>query len=251
MQEDHVPSIGARSWTILLVASICGANVGDILTQFLVMGFVGRMLLLAAVLTLIFTGERYDRSKTHAWYWMAVVIIQAASTKLGDFLTIDLGFGRGAVIASLAALLVITFVVVRSSTAFFISEHMIARPGAAAKPMADAAHWMAMVVASTLGSVASDFCTLGLGLGAVRGSLLLTGLLVGIFWLQRLRGTNRMLFYWLAITLVRADGNALGDVIVRNSHLPAGLPLSATLTAIAMVVLLFLWPRDSGRMPRA
>ncbi len=241
MQDVHVPSLGLRSWAVFMIASVFGANLGDFVTGHLALGFTGRMLVLVAVLVAIFTAERYDRSKTQAWYWMAVVVIQAASTKLADFSTIELGFGRVAVIAGLAVLLVATFVVARSSPTLLISTHMISRPGRAAKPMADSAHWVAMVVASTLGSVAADAVTFGLGFGAPRASVILSALAAVAFCLHRLPQANRLLVYWLTVAAVRAVGNAVGDVLVRDPRLALGLPLSTALTGALMAAVLVLW----------
>ena len=181
MQDVHVPPLTLRSWTVFMIASVFGANLGDFISVYLALGFTVRMLALLAVLVAIFTFEKYDRSTTQAWYWMAVIVIQAASTKLADFSTIELGFGRFAVIVGLAVLLAATFVVARSSPSLLISTHMISRPGRAAKPMADSAHWVAMVVASTLGSVAADAFGIGLGLGPLRSAVILPS------WRTRIR----------------------------------------------------------------
>ncbi len=246
MQDVHVPSLSLRSWAVFMIASVFGANMGDFVSEHLALGFTGRILVLAAVLAAIFTAERYDRSKTQAWYWMAVVVIQAASTKLADFSTTELGFGRAAVIVGLAVLLAATFVVARSSPSLLISTHMISRPGRAAKPMADAAHWVGMIVASMLGSVAADVFTLGLGLGALRAAIALLAITAGVSCLWRLPKANRLLVYWLTIAVILAAGTAMADVLVRGRAFALGLPLSTALTCAAMVSLQLLW-----REPRA
>lgn len=241
MQDVHVPSLSLRSWAVFMIASVFGANLGDYVAEHLALGFTGRILVLAAVLVAIFTGERYDRSKTQAWYWMAVVVIQAGSTKLADFSTIELGFGRAAVIVGLTVLLAATFVVARSSPSLLISTHMISRPGRAAKPMADSAHWVAMVMASMIGSVAADAISLGLGFGALRASVILLALAAVVYCLHRLPRANRLLVYWLTVAAIRAVGNAVGDVLARDPRLALGLPLSTALTGVLMVAVLFLW----------
>jgi uncharacterized membrane-anchored protein len=245
MQDVHVPPLSLRSWAVFMIASVFGANLGDFMSVDLALGFTFRMLALLAVLVAIFTFEQYDRSKTQAWYWTAIIVIQAASTKLADFSTTELGFGRFAVIAGLAVLLAATFVVARSSPSLLISTHMISRPGRAAKPMADSAHWVAMVVASTLGSVAADAFTIGLGLGALRSSVILMALTAVAVSLQRLPQANRLLIYWLTVAALRAVGNAVGDVLARDPHLALGLPLSTAMTGALMAAVLLLW-REPG-----
>lgn len=239
MREDHVPSIGPRFWFVLTIASVFGANLGDLLTAHLALGFMGRMLVFAAVLAAILIGERYDRSRTEACYWLVVIVIQAASTKLADFSAVDLGVGRLVLMAGLAVLLLATFRVLRSSTMLLVSTHIISRPGAAAKPLTDAAHWTAMVLASTLGAAASDFFSIGLGLGPFRAAMILSVLLAIGFRLYRLPNANHLFVFWLTSTAIRALGNALGDLLAEN----AGLRVSTALGGAMLVALLLLWPK--------
>ena len=245
MQDEHVPSVGVRYWGILFTASLLGANLANLLADHFAMGLFGRLLVLAAVLAAVFLAERLDRSRTDVCYWMAVVVIQAASTRLADFSTIDLGVGRLAVIAILAVILVATFRILRSSPMLVISTHMISRPGAAAKPMADIAHWTTMMVASTLGTVTSEFIIHGLGFGAMWACVILVVLLGVSFAIHRLPGVNLLLIYWLTSTVVRGFGNAYGDLLTKNVHLPVGLPLSTELSCVLMFALLLLWPRPT------
>lgn len=243
MREDHVPSIGPRFWVVLLIASVFGTNLGDLLTAHLPLGFTGRMLVLAALLAAILIGERYDRSRTEACYWMVVIVVQAASTKLADFSAVDLGLGRLALVAALAVLLMATFRILRSHTMLFVSTHIISRQGAAARPLTDAAHWTAMVLASTLGAAASDFFSIGLGLGPFRAAMILSVPLVVSFSLYRLPSANRLFVFWLTGTAIRALGTAIGDLAVGKAH----LPVSTALIGVMLVALLLLWPKPQLR----
>lgn len=243
MLDQHVPSIGPRYWAVLFAASLLGSNLGDFLGDHLAAGFFGRMLVLAAALAAIFFAERHDRSRTDICYWLAVVVIQAASIRLADLSTIDLGFGRLATAIGLAVILVATFRILRSSPMLVISTHMISRPGAAAKPMTDAAHWTAMVVASTLGTVASDFIIYGMDLGALGACIVLIVLLGLSYGIERLPGMNLLLLYWLTSTIVRGLGNAYGELITKDPNLPVDPPLGTALSSGLLVALLLLWPR--------
>lgn len=242
MQEDHIPSIGPRFWVAFMITSVFGANLGD-LADSLALGNLGRMLVLAALLAVVFIGERYDRSRTEICYWVAVVIIQAASTRLADFSEVNLGLGGLVLVGSLAVLIVAAFWIMRSPTMLTISTYMISRPGAAAKPLADSAHWTAMVLASTLGAAASDFLAVGLHLGPSRATMILSVLLAVSFCLHRLPSANRLFVYWLTSTIMRALGPAVADLLTRNTLAPVRLPVSATLSGAMLVALLLLWPK--------
>lgn len=239
MREDHVPSIGPRIWLGVLAASVFGTNTGDLLSAHLALGFVGRLGVVVVAMAAIFAGERYDRSKTEAWYWAAAVVIQAAATRLCDFLTIDLRLGRIEIIVGASVLLALIVVTVRSGEKFVISTHMVTRPGRAARPIVDATHWMSMVVASTLGAVASDFLAIGLGIGMPGTLAILSVMVLVAFGLQRLPEVDVLLVYWLTGTLIRATGTTVGDLLAKA----AGLPLSTLLTGAVLVALIVAWRR--------
>ena len=235
MHDDHVPSIGLRTWTVFVAASIFGGNIGDIVTRHLGSGLVDHMLAAAAILAAIFICERNDWSKTHAWYWMAVVTLQSAATMLVDFSTIKLGFGRAAVLASLSVILLMAFELSRSSSTLIVLTHLMTRPGAAAKPVTDLGYWMTMMMVSMMGVVSADSLTFGLRVGALGSSLILLALLGGIFWLRRQPKANRLLVYWMKVVIIRAAGTAIGDFLAGHRYLDLGLPTSATLTGAATV----------------
>jgi uncharacterized membrane-anchored protein len=196
-------------------------------------------------LAAIFNRERVDRSKTDAWYWMAVLVILLLVEVLVEYAVTALGLGRAAVFAGLAVLLMAIFAVAWSGSAFVITSHMISRPGLAAKPMSSPPYWIAMAVASALGTAASDFFILGLGLGHLGLAMILAVLVAGVFALWRLPQANRQFVYWLTIAIVCATGTAVGDFFTAVSHRTIGLPLGAALTGALTVALFLLW-----RQPR-
>ncbi len=239
MREDHVPSIGVRFWGALVIASACGAALGDFTTAHLALGTAGRMLVFAVVLAAIFVGERYDRSRTETCYWLVVIVVQAASTKLADFSVDDLGLRRLVLVAGLAVLLTVTFTVMRSYTMHFVSRHIMSRAGAAAKPLTDAAHWTAMLLASTAGAAVSDFLSAGLALGPLRAAMILSVVAAASFLLYRLPSPDRLSVYWIVSTVIRALGSAVADLLGQK----ANLTISTALTGATLIALLLLWPK--------
>ena len=71
-------------------------------------------------------------------------------------------------------------------------------------------------------------------------AIVLLGLSYGI---ERLPGMNLLLLYWLTSTIVRGLGNAYGELITKDPHLPVNLPLGTALSGGLLVALLLLWPR--------
>jgi len=241
MDEKHVPPIGLRYWTLFVVASVFGAHMGDVITALLTIGLLGKILFLAVILAAIFIAERYDRSSTEAWYWLAVIVIQVAAVRLADFSTIRLGINRIEVVSALALLLVTTMIVARSDESHLFSTLQLERPGTAAKPMADVAHWLGMIVASTLGAAGADFCAITLGVGTVLSVVIISVTVLVLLYLQRRSRPDRLHAFWLTTTLVRSDGIVIGDLLVKGPHLHLGLAVSSLLTGVVLLGLLIFW----------
>lgn len=241
MDERHVPSIGLRYWVLFVITSVFGGHMGDLLNAVLPIGVLGRMLVLAGLLAAVFIVERYDRSTTDAWYWIAVILIQVAAVRLSDLSTVQLGFSPLEVVAALALLLTTTMIVARSDETHLFSTLQLERPGTAAKPMADVAHWLGMIVASTLGAAAEDLLVVSVGTGMVVSTVLFSVLVAVLLQLQRRSRPNRLHAFWLTTILARADGVAIGDLLNKGPPLHLGLGVSTALSAFLAIGLLVFW----------
>lgn len=244
MQDRHVPAIGPYYWLVFAVATIFGANVGDLLSRFLGLGSVGGMPILAVFLLVVLLLERLDnRSDSKVWYWTAIVLIPIAATNLGDF-AVSHGYSRRWLVAGLAVLLIVTYFGGRSESEHLLAMRLLTRPGAAARPLTDASYWIAMIVASTLGPVTSDFFAYGLRMGPVVSAAILLALLAASFALRYLQNTSRHLLHWIKVVLIRGAGTSIADVLVNDPRMNMGLLASTAVAGVATVVLLLLWPAE-------
>lgn len=244
MQDRHVPAIGPYYWLVFAVATVFGANMGDLLSQYLGLGSVGGMPILAFFLLVVLFLERLDnRSESKVWYWAAIVLIPIAATNLGDF-AVTHGYSRRWLLAGLAILLIVTYFGSRSESEHLLAMRLLTRPGAAARPLTDASYWIAMIVASTLGPVMSDFSAYGLRLGAVTSSAILLALLAASSVLYYVPNTSRQLLHWVTIVLIRGAGTSVADVLVNDPRVNMGLLASAAVAGAATVILLLLWPAE-------
>ena len=89
MQDRHVPYLAPHYWIVLSIASIAGANMGDFVAEYLGIGHVRGLPVLAIGLAAILFAESRDFSLHTTWYWLAVVVIRTGATNLADFLTTD------------------------------------------------------------------------------------------------------------------------------------------------------------------
>jgi uncharacterized membrane-anchored protein len=240
MQPIHLPTPGARYWTALCLASIFGANIGDLFARNMGLGHVAGLPFLAIALAIIIIAERFDRSQHEGYYWIAIIIVRTAATNFADFAAGDLKLPRVWVMAALTVLLI---------AALWLTWQFAWRrlaDKAANVLRADLGYWICMFIAGTLGTVIGDFCS-HLGLDDAGAAIALSPIVV-VLLLVGWRGPLRRLpFYWLTVVAIRAAGTAVGDFVSGRNML--GLPISTAVTGILFVVLLLVW-KESGTSQR-
>jgi uncharacterized membrane-anchored protein len=230
MQPNHLPALGSRYWSALCLASIFGANMGDLFARNLGLGHVSGLPFLAAALAIVIVAERFDRLRHPSYYWLAIIIVRTAATNFADFAAGDLKLPRIWVMAALTILLV---------AALWLSWQFAWRRFAGKTDnllRADVGYWVSMFIAGTLGTVIGDFCSHNLHLDDAGAAILLSPIVAALFLIGR-QGPLRLLpFYWLTVVAIRAAGTAIGDLVSGRNML--GLPLSTAVTGILFVALL-------------
>jgi uncharacterized membrane-anchored protein len=241
MQPIHLPTLGPRYWAALCLASIFGANMGDLFARNLGLGHVAGLPFLAVALAVVITAERFDRMRHQSYYWIAVIIVRTAATNFADFAAGDLKLPRVWVMAALTILLI---------AAVWLSWQLAWRWLANKTDdllRADLGYWICMFTAGTLGTVIGDFCSHNLRLDDAGAALLLSPI-VALLLLTGRRGLLLLLpIYWLTVVAIRAAGTSVGDLVSGRNML--GLPLSTALTGILFVALLLIW-KESGKAER-
>jgi uncharacterized membrane-anchored protein len=234
MQQIHLPTLGARYWAALCLASIFGANMGDFCAHNLGLGHVTGLPFLALALAVVVLAERFDRSVHQVYYWTAIIIVRTGATNFADFACGDMKLPRVLVTAGLTALLV---------AAVFAGWQFVWRrrsgEGDPSVLRADAPYWVSMFIAGTLGTVIGDYCSHNLGLGDGGACLLLVPLLALLFVIGRNELLRWLPYYWLTIVTVRAAGTVVGDFVAGRHML--GLALGTLVTGTLFVGLLALW----------
>jgi uncharacterized membrane-anchored protein len=207
MQPNHLPALGARYWSALCLASIFGANMGDLFARNLGLGHVAGLPFLAAALAIVITAERFDRMQHQSYYWIAIIIVRTAATNFADFAAGDLKLPRTWVMAALMILLI---------AAVWLSWQFAWRWLANKTDdllRADLGYWVCMFIAGTLGTVIGDFCSHNMHLDDAGAAILLSPIVAVLFLIGR-RGRLLLLpFYWLTVVAIRAAGTAVGDFV--------------------------------------
>jgi uncharacterized membrane-anchored protein len=239
MQDHHVPAIGRYYWPTLAAATLFGTNAGDLLVTWL--GAHGLKDLYLPALALVFAAILYTEARdTEAnvrWYWLAVIIAPTASNHLADLSFAHLGVRRLWVCAGLVTLLVVAHLAFQSDTTRIIALRLQQRPQPTV-PVTDATYWIAMVVASTAGTLASDFLTAGQHLGLAAASLVLAVPVLVIGGLRRWTDLNRTWTYWSAVVALNALATAAGELLASDPRLGIGLGRSVMACGLVLAVLL-------------
>jgi uncharacterized membrane-anchored protein len=238
MQPIHLPALGARYWSALCLASIFGANMGDLCARNLGLGHVAGLPFLAIALAIVMIAERFDRIQHQAYYWIAIVIVRTAATNFADFAAGDLklpqDLGHGG-IGGASRLVALAGLAVRVATACRQDRQSSSRRSRLL---------VCMFIAGTLGTVMGDFCSHNLGLDDGGAANLLSPIVAILFLVGR-QGPIRLLpYYWLTVVAIRAAGTAVGD-FVSGRHM-LGLPLSTAVTGILFVALLIVWKQSAS-----
>jgi uncharacterized membrane-anchored protein len=241
MKQQHVPLLAARFWVGLSLASVFGANLGDYFAHDIGLGHIAGLPILAAAFAVLLIAERYDRAVHEAWYWLAIVVVRAAATNLGDFFAGDLKIPRPWVMAGLIVLLILTVAAIRQQrlrSGVDRSRELLD---------ANALYWIGMLIAGTLGTVMGDYVSHNLRLGNLPASAALALPLVLLFVFGRRGVLWSLLFFWLTVVMIRADGTVIGDYLAGRHML--GLPLGTLVTGLAFVTVLLAW--KGRRLPAA
>src|SRR3981189_3494473 len=116
MHFKIVPAIGPGYWASIMIASICGANMGDFIPDVLKLNDLGGLLMLALIFAVIVLANQWSRRGSEAPYWLAILVVRAAATNLADLGIGPIHLDYITVSACLAALLVAILALRRASS---------------------------------------------------------------------------------------------------------------------------------------
>ena len=98
-------------------------------------------------------------------------------------------------------------------------------------PIIDTSYWLAILLASVSGTNLGDLYAHDSGLGIGWGLLVLAALAAAVFLIERRDGAQRVLYYWLAIIIIRTGATNIADYTAFRLHIPQSV-LAAVLIGI-------------------
>ncbi|MCI4680856.1 hypothetical protein K9U39_01340 [Rhodoblastus acidophilus] len=241
-----LPEINARYWLLLLIASVCGTNLGDLASDKLGLGFLGAFAIFSVIFLSMAVASRRIAFLGEAYYWVAIVVSRAGATDVADFATHQLRLSYPALIIGSLAVLVATLAITGRLGQNTIRTVDAADGPAMAFPTANAAYWTAMILANAFGTIAGDYLADELRFG-VGQAMLLTAPAAAVAVMLRVAGQSSSKFgYWAVVLLIRAVATNLGDYLADGLGLGFSVSCGAAFLLLALLILALLtsaWPR--------
>lgn len=219
-----VPKVNGVYWVSLVVASLFGADTGDLLADGLGLGHLKGLPLLAAGLALVFVAERFFKRTSALYFWAAVVIGTAAASNVADAFH-DFHV-RLASVPLMALLLAFVVIVWRSREASTEEQGFIPVNGL---------YWFTLFLAAVLGSVAGDAASYPLGFGNMGTVAVCAVPLMFLLFIGRKGLYADLGFYWLVMVFIVAVGTAAGDLLTQLLH---SVDRSAVVSGLVFLALI-------------
>ena len=236
MQKKHLPSLNARYWTAMLVASLVGTTSGDFMSNDLHMGFAKGLGPLAALFAATLFLEQRSSGSTETYYWTAVVIARTAATNLADLATHQFRIDYWWVGACLMVMFLAVLLISRGHAA-----SQLFSPGYALAKT-DLRYWSIMAIASTFGTNGGDLISDGLGLGFGLASLLCAVALAVVLSAWRFTSCRNEIGYWITVLTIRTSGTVMGDFLSSREGCNLGFSGAALITGLLLGGLIVCWP---------
>ena len=240
MQTRHVPTINARYWAGIALASVFGTNMGDLYAHDSGLSLLGGLPILIVLFLAIYALERFDKRTHDAWYWLCIVIMRTGATNIADYMAGRRGLGIDRITLSIG------FGVALALLAWWLGRADRAANESKTVPTTDPGYWVTMLTAGVFGTVLGDWCQHQFGENAATLGLTILLAVTLLAYRNVLLGT--LAGYWLTVGVARTTGTAIGDWLAESPIPNLGLPLATVITGTALAAVLILW---HGGRPQA
>jgi uncharacterized membrane-anchored protein len=246
MKPLHMPRVDLRYWFAILLASVCGTNLGEYYAHESGLGLGAGLAALAVLCAAVFVIERLDTRVTELYYWLVILIIRTGATNIADTLAFRVRVPEPELSLLLAALIIV----------FALWQNRGLSPAAYQGPQrtlppASGPYWCAMLGAGVLGTVDGDVSSHLIGQGPA--SMLLLALLCFALTLKSWGPLfGGLAVYWIRVVIARTAGTAIGEFLAEDRHLSLGLPTATFFTVLAFFGVALLWrpERTASTRPR-
>ncbi len=222
------PAISWRYWVMLCFASVLGADLGDLMSRELGLGYWRGLPVLAAVFIVVIVGARRAPHGT-AWYWLAIVVVRAAATNLADWQALNEGDPPSLRFEAAFPVIIGSWGVLLALLALRDQRTLRDEP----RGDADAWFWATMLAVGTLGTAVGDWLAFMSGTGLQGATALTTALLAVALSGLAVNARANVIAFWALVLVVRTWGTNVGDLSTDagGSWLPFGAAAVLSLSA--------------------
>ena len=240
MQTRHVPTINARYWAGIALASVFGTNMGDLYAHDSGLGLLGGVPVLVVLFLVIYAIERSDKRTHDAYYWLCIIIMRTGATNIADYMAGRRGMGIDRITLSIG------FGLLLALLAWWLGRADRSANASKSVPATDPGYWVTMLTAGVFGTVLGDLAQHQLGDNVATAGLII--LLALALLAYRKFFVSALAGYWFTVAVARTTGTAIGDWLAESPIPNLGLPLATVITGAALAAVLILWP---GGRPQA
>lgn len=237
MKINHIPTIDARYWTAITLASIFGTNMGDFYAYNSGLGGpIGGVPILVGLFLLIYVVERFDKIGHEFYYWLCIIIMRTGATNIADYMA-----GRHFLHIDRWLISGVLTVVIFLLAWWAARDHNAAHGSSVRKtlPDTDPRYWVAMLAAGVFGTVLGDALEHLIGQGV--SAIILSVVLALALLIYRKGVFGSVYGYWLTVSVARTAGTAIGDWLAENKIFNIGLNVCTLATGVAFVAVLLAW----------
>lgn len=245
-------------WATVLAACSIGETCADLVSHELGFGYVYASTIFIATFAVLAAIERKVRIRSESRYWVAIALMSTTGTALADLFTRTLKLGYAGTSLVLSALFCGVLIgwsrikgrrlVRRADVLDPPLPHVAVHLEHTDLPDTDAGYWVAIMIASTLGTSLGDFVSNVLNVGFGGGTVLLGSLLGAVLLAEHLATSSNVARYWAALVMTSTIGATSGDYLTKDDGL--GLPFAWVIAVqVAVFVALILQGRSLGSDP--
>jgi uncharacterized membrane-anchored protein len=212
-----LPYVTVLFWLLKIIAVTLGETGSDLFAIELKIGYLACAIVFFAFF-LVAVGLQLRAKGFHPGiFWTVILSTSLVGTSISDFMdrglghsgtvtSSGIGYGPGAVI--LTTILVIVFLVWRSTGQTYNVEQIATRKG-------EILYWIAILVSNTLGTASGDWFSDDTGLGFRNAFFIIGAIMLVLVAGYYLTGINNMVLFWLAFILTRPLSAAAGDSLTK------------------------------------
>ena len=244
---SKVPQITVGFWIIKIFATTLGEVGGNAVSMTMGLGYLMGTLIFLVPLMIAVVLQIRAKSLHPFLYWGVITLTTLAGTTLADFFDRSLGIGYLGGSLSLFALVLLTLGLWYKSLGSVSIETVTSHK-------AESFYWATIMFSQTLGTALGDWMADNTGLGYSGSALLIAFFLAVIAGLYFFTKVSHTLLFWAAFILTRPLGATFANTLdkpVANGGLGISDITATWAFALAMVILLFIFPQRSDDYPNA